>query len=285
MFRTLALAVMMLLAAFAAQASEPITIDSPCIMLEDIFPGIGIKDSVYCGLDYGEEKTINRQMAMYIINKYNIQGARAGEVTFRRKGVLLTEERLKKDLSDLISIMYKEIEVEIGTIRMGRDFYFSEKDGYKIDLPKDRFGNVAISVDNGVRQFNYTVSLKAFKQIYVSKGSIKKDQDIEQLVGLERYDMSRIHGEPLDSPKGYIATHNISEGRPVTTADVMKKPDATEGTTVLIVYSQGQLNVSTTGELMEDAYEGKNVRVKNSASGKIVRGVYTDGRKVLVNPE
>jgi len=94
-----------------------------------------------------------------------------------------------------------------------------------------------------------------------------------------------VRGEPIDHPEGYIATRNLSSGRPVTTSEVMKKPDALEGTSVLIVYSSGGLNVSTTGDLMEDAYIGKNVRVKNTSSGKIVRGVYSEGRKVFVNAQ
>ncbi len=70
----------------------------------------------------------------------------------------------------------------------------------------------------------------------------------------------------------------------MTTGDVIKRPDAFEGSTVAIVFNNGQLNVTTGGgELLEDAYIGKNVRVKNTASGKIVRGKYSKGRKVLVN--
>jgi len=252
-------------------------------MLEDIFPGIGIDDDVFCGLSYGEEKTVNRQMSMYIINKYNIVGASPGEVTFRRKGTVLTEDRFKKDIQDLLSVMYGDIDVEIGRIRMGRTFYYSEEKGYDIDLPKNRFGNVSVSVDNGMTKYNYTVNLAAFDDIYVAKSSIKKGQDIAGLVHKERYELSRVRGEAITSPEGYIATRNISTGRPVTTGDVMKKPDAFEGSTVQIVFNSGGLNVSTTGELEEDAYIGKNVRVKNSNSGKIIRGTYIEGRKVLVN--
>lgn len=285
MHKTLALAVLMLAAVFTAGAAEVITIDSGCIMLEDIFPGVGIKEEVYCGLDYGEEKTINRQMSMYIINKHNLAGARPGEVTFRRSGVLLTEDRLRNDISELLSVMYGKIDVEISDIRMGREFYFSEKEGYVIDLPKDRFGNVTFTVDNGIKKFSYTVSLKAFKDIYVAKSTIKKDQELENSVALERYEVSKVRGEPISDPKGYIATRNISAGRPVTASDVMKRPDAFEGASVQIVFQTGQLTVSTTGELLEDAYVGKNVRVKNTTSGNIVRGIYAEGQKVLVNTQ
>jgi len=285
MLKTFVLIVLLLSGMFTAGASGAIIIDSDCIKLEDIFPGIGIKEDVYCGLNYGEEKTINRQMSMYIINKYKIEGARPGEVTFRRKGVLLTEEKFKNDITDLLSVMYSDLDVEINNIRMGRDFYYSEEVGYTIDLPKNRFGNVAVSVDNGKVTFGYTVNLVAYKDIYVSKGSIKRGQDIDKMVALERYDLSKIHGEAIDNPKGYIATRGISAGRPVTTSDVMKKPDALEGTNVMLVFKSGALNVSTAGELLEDAYIGKNVRAKNVTSGKIIRGTYAGDRKVLVNTQ
>jgi flagella basal body P-ring formation protein FlgA len=285
MFRTVLLGMMLFLTVFSAFADDAILIDTECVMLEDIFPGIGIKDEVACGLDYGEEKTINRQMSMYIINKYNIVGARPGEVTFRRRGVELTEERFQKDIADLLSVMYGKIDVEIDRIRMGRPFYYSEADGYNIDLPRNRFGNVSVSVDNGIRKYNYTVTLTAFGDVYVAGSSIKKGQDIEGLVHKERFELGRIHGDPVKDVKGYIAIRNISAGRPITTGDVIQKPDAFAGSTVQIVYNSGGLNVSTSGELEEDAYIGKNVRVKNATSGKIVRGTYAEGRKVFVNAQ
>lgn len=285
MFKKLLLTAVFLIFSVSAYPYDVIMIDSECIMLEDIFPNIGIKDDVYCGLDYGEEKTINRQMSMYIINKHNIEGARPGEVTFRRKGTLLTEDILRRDIYELLSVMYSGLEVEISSIRMGRDFYFSDDKGYDIDLPKNRFGNVAVSVDNGIRTYNYTVNLTAFKDIYVASSSIRKGDDIAKNVTKERYDLSRVRGEPIENPEGYIATRNISAGRPVTTGEVMKRPDAFEGASVQIVYDSGGLTVSTSGELMEDAYIGKNVRVKNTASGKIVRGKFSSGRKVLVNAQ
>jgi len=283
MYKSLLLILLLVSSMLSARAYEPIAIDSECIMLEDIFPDIGIKDDIFCGLDYGEEKTINRQMSMFIINKYNIAGARAGEVTFKRRGKLLTEDRFKSDIQDVLSVMYGEIEIEIGTIRMGRPFYYSEEKGYDLNVPKNRFGNVSVAIDNGQRKFNYTVNLKAFKDIYVAKSTIRKGHDIGNLVALERYDLSKVRGESITDTDGLIASRNISAGRPVTTGDVMKKPDALEGSSVAIVFNNGQLNVTTGGELQENAYIGKNVRVKNTTSGKIVRGKYMRGRKVLVN--
>jgi len=269
--------------AFGVNASNVVIINDECVMLEDIFPGIGIKDEIFCGLDYGDTKIVNRQMSLYIINKHNIEGARPGEVTFKRRGTLLTDEQFREDISNLLSVMYSGLEVEVGTIRMGRPFYYSVEKGYDIDIPKERFGNVSVKVDNGIRKFNYTVNLKAFREIYVATGSIRKDQEIEGLVRLERYDLSKVRGEPVSRIKGVIARRSISSGRPVTAGDVMVKPDAFKGSSVQIVYSSGGLNVSADGELMEDAHTGKNVRVKNAASGKIIRGTYQNGRKVFVN--
>ncbi|ADD69238.1 flagella basal body P-ring formation protein FlgA [Denitrovibrio acetiphilus DSM 12809] len=285
MLKPLLMGLIFVCTVLSVSANDVIVIDSECIMLEDIFPGIGIKDDIYCGLDYGEERTINRQMSMYIINKHDIVGAQPGEVTFRRKGTLLTEDRFKSDVQDLLSVMYGSMDIEIGSIRMGRDFYYSEKDGYNIDMPKGRFGNVSVSIDNGVRRYNYTINLKAFQDIYVTSSSIRKGEDVSGRVQKERYELSRVHGEPVKDPSGMIATKNLSSGRPLTLGDVMMKPDAFEGTTVLLVYRSGALNVTTSGELQEDAYIGKNVRVKNTASGKIVRGRYEQGRKVVVNAQ
>jgi flagella basal body P-ring formation protein FlgA len=283
MLKRLLIVFFLLVTIIPAEAENVIVIDSECIKLENIFPDIGIDEDVFCGLDYGEEKVINRQMAMYIINKYDIKGARPGEATFRRSGVLLTEDRLRSDIESLLGLMYGEVDVEVGNIRMNRDFYISPDMKYDIDIPQNRFGNVPIHVDNGNKKYSYTVSLRAFKEIYVTTSSIRKGESIKGKVSLFRVDLSKVRGEVIDSPDGLIATRNIGTNRPVTTNYVMKRPDAFEGTSVLIIYKSGGLSVSTTGELLDDAYLGKNVRVKNTASGKIVRGVYSENRKVIIN--
>jgi len=272
-----------LLTASVSFAENVITIDSGCVRLKNIFPNVSEDADIFCGLDYGQTKSINRQMSLYIINKYNIQGARPGEATFRRSGVLLTKDRLQDDIRSLLDIMYSDTEVEIGNIRMSRNFYISPDMNYDIKIPQNRFGNVSISVDNGIRKFNYTVNLKAYKEVYVASSTIKKGEGVKGKISLRRMDMSRIRGEVITNPENLIASRNISQDRPVLLSQVVQRPDALKGSAVVIVYRSNGLNLSTTGELVEDAYIGKNVRVRNSTSGKIVLGKFSRNRKVIIN--
>ncbi|MGE4318872.1 MAG: flagellar basal body P-ring formation chaperone FlgA [Deferribacterales bacterium] len=269
-------------AVFSANAAT-LLIDSECVTLRDIFPAIGINDDIFCGLDYGQEKIINRQMSLYIINKYGIRGAQPGEVTFKRRGYLITEDRLKEDLKNQLAVMYPEMDVEVDTVRMSREFYTAEDQKYTIDIPVQRFGNISVTLDNGFKKSNYSVSITAFKDLYVTTAPVKKGEEIADKVALFRTDLSKVHGDPITSPQGFVARQNISSARPVTTSVVERKPDAMKDTSVTIVYKSNGLEIFASGVLQEDAYEGKIVRVENTASGKIIRGEYKQGRRVFVN--
>lgn len=282
MFKSIAVFVLLLIAGICS-AENVVIIDKDCVTLRDIFPSLSINDDIFCGLDYGQEKTINRQMSLFIINKYNIKGAQPGEVTFKRSGTLLTEDRLKEDMKNQLSMMYPDMDVTIDTIRMGRDFYIPNNMQYSIDIPQNRFGNISISLDNGVHKYTYSVSLTAYKNIFVTNGPIKRGDEILGKASLMRTDMSRIHGDPVTQLNGYIARMNIPAGRPVTSNILDRKPDALKDASVNIIYSSGSLEVSATGKLLDDAFEGESVRVQNASSGTVLRGIYKGNRTVLIS--
>lgn len=276
-------ALFILLLFFARAEANVIIVDSECITLRDIFPNLPINDNVFCGLDYGQEKVINRQMAVFIINKYKIAGVSPGEATFRRKGAEVNTDRFKEDIKNQLTMMYPDMDVEVEEIRMTRPFYVADSMQYKIDVPANRFGNVSIGVDNGVRKYSFSVLLKAYKEIYVASGLIRKGEDVASKSTLMRMDMGKVHGDPVMKLKGYIATMNIPAGRPITSGVIEKEPDALKDSNVTIVYKSGNLEIVAQGRLIEDAFEGKIVRVENISSGKIIRGEYASGRKVIVN--
>ncbi|WP_303851756.1 flagellar basal body P-ring formation chaperone FlgA [Seleniivibrio woodruffii] len=268
---------------FAGAQANEILIDSECITLRDIFPDLPINDNVACGLDYGQEKVINRQMAAYIINKYKIAGAVPGEATFRRRGTEITPERFKEDIKNQLAVMYPDINVEVEDVRMSRPFYTADNMQYKIDIPVNRFGNVSVGVDNGTRKYSYSVLLRAYKDVYIASSLIKKGDSVASKTTIYKMDMSKVHGEPVMKLNGFMASINIPAGRVITDNIVEKQPDALKDSNVTIIYRSDNLEIAAQGRLTEDAYEGKNVRVENIASGKIIRGMYAEGRKVIVN--
>ncbi|MCD8554019.1 flagellar basal body P-ring formation chaperone FlgA [Seleniivibrio sp.] len=274
---------LILMLVFARAEANVILIDSECVTLRDIFPGFPVNDDVYCGLDYGQEKVINRQMAAYIINKYKVTGAQPGEATFKRRGTEITEDRFKEDIKNQLAVMYPDMSVEVEQVRMTRPFFTAENMQYKIDIPVNRFGNVSVGVDNGTRKYSYSVLLKAYKDVYVASSMIKRGELVASRAAVYRMDLSKVHGEPVMKLDGFMASINIPAGRPITDSVVEKQPDALKDSNVTIIYRSGNLEISAQGRLTEDAYEGKIVRAENIASGKIIRGTYAEGRKVIVN--
>lgn len=283
MLKTIA-ALILFIIACVCQAANVVTIDKDCITLQDIFPSLSGNDEIFCGLDYGQEKTINRQMSAYIINKYGVKGAQPGEVTFRRSGTLLTESRLKEDIKNQLSMMYPGMDIDIDNVRMGRDYFIPDNGQYTLDIPQNRFGNLMINVDNGVRKYTYSITLTAYKNVYVTNGPIRKGDPLDGRVTVMRTDITHMRGDAVTDIKGYIARMNIGAGRPVINGMVEKRPDALKNTQVNIVYNNGVLEINATGKLLDDAFIGESARVENSDSGSVLRGIYQGNRTVLITP-
>lgn len=267
-----------------------VTIDSDCVTLHDIYPDAGMQDNVYCGLDYGQEKIVNKQMTEYLIEKYGIKNAVPTEIVFRRKGNLLTEDRLRADLQNRLAIMYGGMDITVDKIRMGREYYLPDNMQYKIIIPQNRFGNISVTLDNGVKRYTYSVTITANKEMLVATMPINRGESIEGKVAMMKTDLAKVRGIPITETAGYIARTTIAAGRPVTDALVDRKPDAVKDSPVTVIFKhkgkdQKDDGKLVTGKLLEDAYKGKIVRVENSAGGKILLGEYTGDQKVLVNAE
>ncbi|WP_303850616.1 flagellar basal body P-ring formation chaperone FlgA [Seleniivibrio woodruffii] len=263
-----------------------ILIDSECIKVSDIFEGSEIDENAVCGLDYGQVKIVNRLMSQTLISKYGLKGEEPQEVIFKRKGVLLTEERLRADMKNLLAIMYPDMEIEIEAVRLGRPYYLPENMQYNIDIPRNRFGNISVTLDNGARKYTYSVSIAAYAEGYVAVKSIEKGERLtDKNVKRKKMDLFRARGELLHDIEGYSARTAITAGKIITENMADKVPDAAKGAPVYLLQSEKDEPKAMAGTLLEDAYLNKKVHVVNINSGAIFIGTYVEPKKVLLEKQ
>lgn len=276
---------MVLFCGFSYIGNEVVT-EKDCITVSDVFEGTDIEEDVVCGLDYGQVKIINRLMSQTLISKYGLKGEQPREMIFKRKGVLLTAERLKADMKNLLTIMYPGMEIEIDAIRMGRAYYLPENMQYTIDIPRNRFGDISVTLDNGVRRYTYSVSVTAYAQTYVAVKAVERGEPLtDENVKLKKVDLSRARGGLLHSIDGYFARAGIAAGRIVTENLADRRPDAVKGSPVFLLNDGKDEPESMAGTLLEDAYLNKKVKVLNIRSGMILTGTYTQDRRVLLEKQ
>lgn len=270
------------LASFSAYAANVILIEKDCVTVEDVFPGIGIKDQVFCGLDYGETRKLSVQLATHIINKYNIKAA-PGEAYFNRKGRKIAESEIEEKIYEKLAEIYPRAELQIDKIRIQSDVYTSENGKFSIDITNPRIGGMYGKLNNGFKEIGFTVYVKGYMEVYVTSDRIRKGETVKQNLKLEKVELSRLRGEPVTEPEGLIAVRNIGTGVPLTSDYVSAKPDLLEGSSVRLVYNGQGLRLEARGILEENAFQGNIVKVKNADSGKIVSARYQGERTAVIN--
>ncbi|QAR32252.1 flagellar basal body P-ring formation protein FlgA [Geovibrio thiophilus] len=269
-------------ASFSAHAANVISIENECVTVEDIFPNIGIKDQVFCGLDYGETRKLSVQLATHIINKYNIKAA-PGEAYFNRKGRKIEQTEIEAKIYERLSQIYPHAELQIDKIRIQSDIYTAEDGKFSIDISNPRIGGMYGRLNNGFKDTGFTVYVKGYMEVFVTTDRIRKGDTVENYIKTEKVELSRLRGEPITNPEGLIATRGIGAGVPLTGEFVSEQPDLPEGAAVKLVYKGSGMQLETRGILQENAFSGNVVKVKNADSGKIVTAKYQGGRTALVN--
>jgi flagella basal body P-ring formation protein FlgA len=262
-----------------AYAANVINIDRECILVEDIFPGIGIKDQVLCGLDYGETKKVSVQLATHIIGKYNIK-ASPGEAYFHRKGKKISQSDLEAKLYEALAVFYPNAELQIDKIRIQGDIYTAEDGKFSVEITNPRIGGMYGKLNNGNKDIGFTLYVKGFMDAYVTTDRIRKGDTLDKNL---RKELSRLRGEPILDTTGYVASRNLGAGVPLTTETVVEQPELPEGAAVKIIYIGNGFRLEARGILQEDARTGSIVKIKNTDSGKIVTGKYQGDRIAIVN--
>lgn len=75
----------------------------------------------------------------------------------------------------------------------------------------------------------------------------------------------------------------ITAGRPIRAQEIAQPTVVKKNDTVKMVYNQGGMSITTSGQAMSDGSKGHVISVKNIASKKIVQATVQDESTVLIN--
>ncbi len=102
----------------------------------------------------------------------------------------------------------------------------------------------------------------------------RHEEILESYLRVEVRDLTTVPADVALWPSqvvGMRATHTIQVGRPVALSAVEPEPVVQRGDPVVIQALMGGVVVTSSGEALEDGCEGARIRVRNKASGAIVR--------------
>jgi flagella basal body P-ring formation protein FlgA len=129
------------------------------------------------------------------------------------------------------------------------------------------------------------VTFREFKQLPVFVFSANKGQKItEDMLVLRRVSASSVLRDslPLEECVGRVLSANVKAGEVCTLSKTMKELLLRKKEPVEVVYESGGLTVKMLGESLSDAGIGDIVMVRNLSSGRIVQGVLSKDKKVLI---
>lgn len=162
---------------------------------------------------------------------------------------------------------------------------------YEVDaLPTTRFiGSTSVKVTvlvNGepCKTFPVRVRIDVARGVLVAARTIQQHEAIlPSDLRVEVRDLASVPNDVALEPAqvvGMRASHTIQAGRPVALSAVEPQPVVRKGNPVTIQALLGGVAVTSPGEALEDGCEGARIRVRNKASGAIIKAKVIDADTV-----
>jgi flagella basal body P-ring formation protein FlgA len=136
-------------------------------------------------------------------------------------------------------------------------------------------------------RFWVKAEVRVFEEVVVSSQPLVFNEVVAATdVRLERRDISLLNARPfyrIDDVVGQQVLRRISMNETLTQKNLDRPVLMRRGNAVMLLYETGVLRVETPGTAEENGRAGELIQVKNSVSGKILRGRVLDGRTVRMD--
>ncbi len=145
---------------------------------------------------------------------------------------------------------------------------------------------VTITVDG--RRFHSVLvraEVKRYQQVVVAARTIDAQEIIaSDALRLERMDTGRLTSYITDANQvlGLASRRSIAIGTPITSSMVVKPVLIKRGALVTIVARMGDIEVTATGQALQDGAQGQLIRVQNMNSKRMIAAQVVDASTVLV---
>ncbi|MFH1687354.1 MAG: flagellar basal body P-ring formation chaperone FlgA [bacterium] len=130
--------------------------------------------------------------------------------------------------------------------------------------------------------------IKLLGEVLVVQDRVNRSMPMSQVqTELARRDVTELKERPIvDRAElvGYQSRRNLQRGEILTAGDIELIPDVVNGNDVEIVYVDGFCRVTAPGRVLEKGSIGDHIRVKNTATNKVIVARVVDGSAVAVDP-
>ncbi|MFZ1683510.1 MAG: flagellar basal body P-ring formation chaperone FlgA [Candidatus Zixiibacteriota bacterium] len=133
-----------------------------------------------------------------------------------------------------------------------------------------------------------SVNIHKFADVLVATDMVSRHETPgSDKLTVQRMEVTTCQEQPvmsLDATTGFRLKRNISRGQILTRSALEPIPDIEVGGEVTIVCKEGLLQVSVPGQTLEAGSAGNLVKVRNSASRKVITARVIDAKTVAVEP-
>ncbi len=175
----------------------------------------------------------------------------------------------------------QDVIVPVGNVTLSTSLPY----GIRYNTPVTVMVSVNVN-DQSVTKVGLKFNVKLYRQVAVATRQINaREIFTEDSLRYERMDTGQIAaGFFTDKSKilGLMSRRPVTPGMVITDSMVNKPVLIKRGSMVILIALVGSMEVTASGQAMQDGYEGQLIRVKNVNSNKIVLGKVIEENKVQV---
>lgn len=275
-------AVVMLATPSAAQGATVVYINSDCLLASDL--GIVSDEPLVCGIKYGETRKILRSEMDRITAQKKIVYRSDTIITVIRDGYKVGEDEIADAVRAYYSEYHGAYNISIERINIRQPIYMGNKQALTARLTSATpLGNTMFQLQSGTENIaRVSVYVRGYQEGFVAATAIARGEAFQSRVSRRSVDVTFLKGELAGSIDSFVASKYVGKGKPILEEYLTKAPSAKKGSIVSVRYESGVIVVESTGQLVEDAYIGEAVSVKNLDTNKTITGVYDASGIVLV---
>jgi flagella basal body P-ring formation protein FlgA len=215
-------------------------------------------------------------------------------LVIQRGGVVFLEDDLRsyvvKSLTPQLAAMPGE--AELHDFRLP-EYIFLANSGQRVQLEPGKLAPGRVTLRFAVQEADGSVlrriagmaHLLLWVTVPTAAHPLNKGESLTpQGVGFMRVNAAQLRDMPWDGQGGpWRLTRSIASGDPILQSDLVSQLMIRRGNVVNIIYSRGNVRMSTHGEALADGEPGASIAVRNLQTKKQVYGIVKDGNTVEIH--
>lgn len=204
-----------------------------------------------------------------------------------------TDDAILQVFCDRYGLSGPEYRVEVMSNRLKAPEFTAEEVSFNPLTKKEPLGLYTVQVEinragERIDRAQVRFRITRFAEALVAVDKIKRHQELSpDQFEVVLSDVTNLSERPLSKVEevaGQRSTRNLRPGTILTSGSVEAIPDVALGGDILISYTGDWGSITAPGRAMEAGWVGSTMRVKNLATGKVVKGKVTSAGSIEVNP-